>query len=136
MKNGYVKSSPRFFRLIIRSFVVCVAGLLLLAALFPAPLQEAANPARTPNPAKSAWFLLWIQELVSWSRVMIYPVVAVALLFVFLPWLPGNIALERAQWFPRQQWPVTLATIIGMAAVVVLTVVALLFRGANWSLLF
>lgn len=136
MKNGYVKSSPRFFRLIVRSYMACVAGLLLLAALFPAPLQEAANPARTPNPAKSAWFLLWIQELVSWSRVMIYPVVVLALLFVLLPWLSGTKRLDRAEWFPRHQWPVTLATIIGMAALVVLTVVALLFRGANWSLLF
>ena len=67
MKHEFVKSSPLFFRLITRSMYACAAALLLLAALVPAPLQEQANPAVTPNPAKSAWFLLWIQELVSWS---------------------------------------------------------------------
>ena len=76
MKNGFVKSSPHFFRLIFRSFWLLLVSLLLLALFVPAPLQTAADPSTTPNPAKSAWFLLWIQELVSWSRLMIWPVMA------------------------------------------------------------
>lgn len=136
MKNGFVKSSPHFFRLITRSMYALTALLLLLAALIPAPLQEMADPARTPNPAKSAWFLLWIQELVSWSRFMIYPVLLLACLFLLLPWLPAVPRIHRAVWFPREQWPVSLGTVIAAAAIVLLTVVAMFFRGANWSLVF
>jgi hypothetical protein len=136
MKNGFVKSSPRFFRLISRSMYALAAALLLLAALIPAPLQEQANPAITPNPAKSAWFLLWIQEMVSWSRYMIYPVILLGCLFLLLPWLPVGARIHRASWFPGEQRAVSVITVILAAAAVLLTVVAMFFRGANWSLLF
>jgi len=136
MKSGFVKSSPHFFRLIVRSMYALTGTLLLLAAFVPAPLQERANPALTPNPAKSAWFLLWIQELVSWSRVMIYPVVLVGILFVLLPWLPVGPHIHRGSWLPREQKYLSLCTITLVVVIVTLTVVALFFRGANWSLTF
>lgn len=136
MKSGFVKSSPHFFKLISRSAFTLVAALLLLAALIPAPLKEQANPAVTPNPAKSAWFLLWIQELVSWSRFMIYPVMLLGCLFLLLPWLPTGPRIHHASWFPREQHNVTVITIMVTAAIIALTVVAVFFRGENWSLLF
>ena len=136
MKHEFVKSSPLFFRLITRSMYACAAALLLLAALVPAPLQEQANPAVTPNPAKSAWFLLWIQELVSWSRLMIYPVILLAGLFLLLPWLPVGARIHRAGWFPRELKSVSAITVTLVAALVALTVVAMFFRGTNWSLVY
>ncbi len=136
MKNGFVKSSPHFFKLIIRSIYVLGATLLLLAALIPAPLQESANPAVTPNPAKSAWFLLWIQEMVSWSRLMVYPVMLLCGLFFLLPWLPVSAHIHRASWFPGEQKAVSFVTVLVVVALVALTVVAMFFRGANWSLAF
>lgn len=136
MKDGFVKSSPRFFRLIERSMLLLSGLLLIGAALIPAPLQEAANPALTPNPAKSAWFLLWTQELVSWSRLMIYPIMLLAALFFLLPWLPGSGHVHRARWFHKEQLAVNILTILVFAIILVLTIVALFFRGANWSLTF
>lgn len=136
MKNGFVKSSPHFFAPVKRSMYALAALLLVLAAVIPAPLQQQADPAITPNPAKSAWFLLWIQELVSWSRLMIYPVMLLGCLFVLLPWLPAGTHIHRASWFPREQRVVTIVTVMVCAALVALTVVALFFRGANWSFVF
>jgi hypothetical protein len=136
MKHGFVKSSPHFFKPITRSMYVLVAILLVLATVITAPLQEQANPAVTPNPAKSAWFLLWIQEMVSWSSLMIYPVMLLGGLFLLLPWLPGSVRMHRASWFPREQRIVSVITLILTAAILVLTVVALYFRGPNWSLAF
>ena len=136
MKNGFVKSSPGFFSLISRSLYALAVLLLALAAMMPAPLQEQANPAVTPNPAKSAWFLLWIQELVSWSRYMIYPVILLGCLFLLLPWLPISTHIHRATWFPREQKAVSALTVIVAVVIVLLTVVAMFFRGADWSLLF
>ncbi len=136
MKNGFVKSSPVFFRLIVRAMYTCVASLLLLAALIPAPLKEQATPAVTPNPAKSAWFLLWIQELVSWSRLMIYPVMLLAGLFLLLPWLPVGTRIHRASWFPHEQKGVSVITLVLAAFILALSIVALFFRGTNWSLVY
>ena len=135
MKDGFVKSSPRFFRLIERSALLLVAVLLLLATMIPAPLKVPANPSLTPNPVKSAWFLLWIQELVSWSRLMIWPVMALGGLFLFLPWLPGTGYVHRGRWFPREQAAINLLTVLVFAGILLLTVIALFFRGVNWSLI-
>lgn len=44
-----------------------LALLMIFAYLFDAPLQEIANPAAPENPAKSPWYFLGIQELVSYS---------------------------------------------------------------------
>jgi hypothetical protein len=134
MKDGFVKSSPHLFRLISRSMWLLIVTLLLLAAFIPAPLQIAADPAATPNPAKSAWFLLWTQELVSYSRWMMYPMIALGLVFLFLPWLPGQVRSHYARWFPPGQHAVSLLALIVFIAILALTVVAMVFRGPNWSL--
>jgi len=134
MKNGFVKSSPRFFRLIGRSMWLLVILLLVLAALVPAPLQIAADPAVTPNPAKSAWFLLWTQELVSYSRWMIYPILLLGLLFLLLPWLPGQLRMHHASWFPAGTRAISVLTLVTFFIIISLTFVAYFLRGPNWSL--
>jgi len=47
--------------------LLTAAILLVMAFLFDAPLREEANPAFPENPAKSPWYFLGIQELVSYS---------------------------------------------------------------------
>ena len=97
--SRYVRSSPHFFRPVGRSMLLALAVLLVLSALLPAPLETPADPAHAPNPAKSAWFLLWIQELVSYGTLAIYVAVALAAFLVALPWLPVP-KLENARWLP------------------------------------
>lgn len=130
----YLRSSPYFFRLIKASFAAGIAALLLLAWFVPAPLQEAADFARVPNPARSAWFLLWMQELVSYSAAFVYPIVALAVFFALLPWLPISPPAEKASWLPADQRLINWLTLIAFAGIVALTVVAMFFRGENWSL--
>jgi hypothetical protein len=134
MKTGFVKSSPHFFRPIKRAMLIFTLILLALAALCPAPLKEAANPALTPNPVKSAWFLLWIQEVVSWSRLMIWPVACLAIMAFLLPWLPGQTRSHYAGWFLPGQRRVAITALVLCAAVLALTATAMFLRGANWSL--
>ncbi len=108
--------------------------ILFLTPFFPAPLQEGANPAITPNPVKSAWFLLWIQEVVSWSSRMIYPLICLALIFAALPWIKPDRRIFRARWFPREQIAVNMLTLIISAVIVALTITAMFFRGRDWLL--
>jgi hypothetical protein len=136
MKSGFVKSSPHLFRLIVRSGLALLAALLLLAALVPAPLQIAADPLVTPNPVKSAWFLLWIQELVSWSRFMIWPVLLLGTGCFLLPWLPGQVRTHHARWLPPGQKLISIAALLLALSLLLLTVISMFFRGPNWSLLF
>ena len=136
MKNGFVKSSPHFFRLILRSMGLLLATLLTMAALIPAPLQTAADPATSPNPAKSAWFLLWIQELVSWSRLMIWPLALLCVASFLLPWMPGQTRQHHARWYAPGNRVISSLALLLFSAMLLLTVTALFFRGSNWSLSF
>jgi hypothetical protein len=129
----YVKSSPVFFQLIKRSFLGCVTLLLVLAALIPAPLQEPAQLAIVPNPVKSAWFLLWIQELVSYRIWLIYPLLLTGLAFTALPWLQ-RAAPESAVWFGPRHRLIAIAVLALFLGIVLLTVIGLFFRGKNWAL--
>ncbi len=131
--SRFVLSSPYFFRPLKRTLLGALALLLLLAAVFPAPLEVAADRANPPNPAKSAWFLLGIQELVSWGTPAIYIVVALGSLLVVLPWFPLP-PLEHAGWFqPAQRW-VTLWVLLISFGLIALTAMGLFFRGPDWRL--
>jgi hypothetical protein len=136
VRRGYIKSSPQFFRLIKRSAVIYALALLCLAFIVPAPLQEQGSIARVPNPVKSAWFLLWIQELVSYSKYLIYAIGALAAGFLLLPWLPGLNPAEQARWLPNDQRTVTTLTIVTFTVILALTMIAMFFRGENWTFSF
>lgn len=131
--DGYIDSAPRFFRLIGWAAVCGVLALCLLAALLPAPLQEQANPALVPNPVKAGWFLLWIQEVVSWSKYGIYPVLAAGVWLLALPWLGRGPENERASWWPRERWASNLIFTLLVVLVLVLSILAICCRGENWA---
>ena len=118
----------------------------LLGLAFPAPLEEPANPALTPNPAKAPWYFLWLQELVSilTFRVgdvvidgafvggILLPGLLVALLALW-PFLDRSPAAAAGVWFHpsrRLQNRVFLAILL---ACIVLTVIGTYFRGPYWS---
>jgi hypothetical protein len=130
--KDYLRSDPHFFRLIEAALALGLVLLLLLAAFIPAPLEGPADIGRVPNPVKSAWFLMWIQELVSYSNLFIYPAMAVGMALFFLPWLPFSPPAEKARWLGGEQWPASLLALLTLAAIVTMTVLALFFRGENW----
>ena len=131
--TGHVASSPHLFRPVKRALVGFVLLLLVLTVLVPAPLEAPADPAHPPNPAKSAWFLLWIQELVSYRTSAIYAAVALAIALFALPWLAGRPP-ERAVWFGRGHRMVAVLVCVAAVLVLTLTVVGLFLRGPDWRL--
>ncbi len=69
-KNNSVPSSPF---LTFRTLTIVLLTLIFtigLALIIPAPLEEAANPEVTPNPAKAPWYFLGLQELVGYSALI------------------------------------------------------------------
>jgi hypothetical protein len=130
---NYLKSSPHFFRLIKRSCLAGIGVLFLLAVFFPAPLEQHADFGHVPNPSKSAWFLLWMQELVGYSSNLVLVIGGLALFYTLLPWLPGTSRVKQAQWLPSGQWTITWITLVTFAGIIILTTIALVFRGENWA---
>jgi len=80
--------------------LVVVVVVLFIALLADAPLLEQANPSFPENPAKSPWYFLGIQELVSYSAFaggLLIPV----LYLVFLFSIPYRDREDQyvGQWF-------------------------------------
>lgn len=132
MMSEYVPSSPFLFRRVAWATAIFAAILLVLAGFLPAPLGEPADPGTVPNPVKSAWFLLWIQEVVSYSKNLVYLILAAAVSFLGLPWLAGRNP-EKARWFPPERRVVNMAAPAAFISILVLTAVAMFFRGENWE---
>lgn len=86
--------------LLVREAIAFVALSLVLATLalfFDAPLEELANPEKTPNPAKAPWYFLGLQELLHYyppvvSGVMLPGLVVLAL--VVVPYFDINLRRE------------------------------------------
>ncbi len=65
-----VPASPFLTTRILGVTVVTLIVVMLLALVVAAPLEEAANPEVTPNPAKAPWYFLGLQELVGYSALI------------------------------------------------------------------
>jgi menaquinol-cytochrome c reductase cytochrome b/c subunit len=117
--------------------VVAVAVMVALHAAsltFMAPLEEIADPTRTPNPAKAPWYFLGLQELVHYSALVggvIVPTLLVAALLA-LPYVDRSRS-GAGRWFaPERRVANTVFTALA-AAFALLTVIGTLFRGPNWA---
>jgi hypothetical protein len=129
----YIKSSPHFFRLIKLAAGFFCGAVVVLTFFIAAPLQAPADIRHVPNPVKSAWFLLWIQELVSYSTYLSYLVAAIGGFFLLLPWLPISPPATRGRWFSGDQLLVSIITVATFTAIAALTIIAMFFRGENWA---
>lgn len=107
---------------------------LLCSIVLKAPLGPPADFINPPNPAKSAWFLLWIQEVVSIRGYLFNILVIIFIVFLFLPEI--SMRKEGYKWFSKDDLFVLGFTFLLSAIIVILTIVAYFFRGENWSFVF
>lgn len=123
------------------------AVLSILAALVRSPLEEAANPLVTPNPAKAPWYFLWLQEIVTDTTVrigsftvngafiggVILPGLLVGLLTLW-PWLDRSPAAAAGLWFPKSRRTQNLVFLALTVAILALTFLGTFMRGPYWQL--
>jgi quinol-cytochrome oxidoreductase complex cytochrome b subunit len=100
-KRPMVPVIPDLVRKELVTGLVVIAVIFLISLLVDAPLQEKANPAVSPNPAKAPWYFLGIQELI----VHIHPFLSVFLVplflligFVLIPYRKSN-PVNIGRWF-------------------------------------
>jgi quinol-cytochrome oxidoreductase complex cytochrome b subunit len=77
--------------LVAREFVVALvllAFLLVISAVFDAPLRERANPYFSPNPAKAPWYFMGLQELLIHFHPVFVVVVFPLTILAGSVWLP------------------------------------------------
>jgi len=123
--------------LLYREALVALAVVIVLhlvSLVFMAPLEELADPTRTPNPAKAPWYFLGLQELVHYSA-LVGGVVVPTLLVVVLLALPYVDRDPRGsgQWFAPERRVANAIFTTVVVLFTVFTVVGTFFRGPNWA---
>jgi len=101
-------------------FVVVV--LMIMALLLDAPLREQADPAFPENPAKSPWYFLGIQELVSYSAFaggVLIPLLFIAFL-ISIPYVDKEEKYSGIWFSGKQGKRITVYSVLFSAAVAVL----------------
>ena len=114
--------------------LVCIV-ILGVSLLFNAPLEEAANPLHSTNPAKAPWYFVGIQELVSYSAFLggIVAPVLIVLSLLLLPYLDRS-PKGTGIWFSRDRKIATTLFTLFVIAMVVLILIGQFVRGPNWGL--
>jgi quinol-cytochrome oxidoreductase complex cytochrome b subunit len=131
-----------FPHLMVREAIALVSislVLAVLAILFDAPLEEIANPQKTPNPAKAPWYFLGLQELLHYyppvvSGVLLPGLVVLAL--VVIPYFDINLQ-RRPLWAPSASDASRRRTLAGLMAAVAALSLVFLFTGSHpvWPIL-
>ena len=117
----------------------------VLAIAIPSPLEEAANPLVTPNPAKAPWYFLWLQEIVADTTVRVGTLaingafiggvllpLGLLVLLTLWPWIDRSPAATVGVTLPRERRTQVLVFIAIAAIIIALTGVGLL-RGPSWQ---
>ncbi len=79
------------------AFLALSLLLVVLSLLFDGPLEEIANPEKTPNPAKAPWYFLGLQELLHYYPPLISGVILPTLVIFSLVVVPyAHVNVTRA----------------------------------------
>jgi cytochrome b-561 len=141
-----VMSSPNLTRRLLVVVLGTVAVASILTILFSAPLEEPANPAITPNPAKAPWYFLWLQELVTITTFtvggftvngaliggIILPGVLVLAALVW-PYLDKSPKSAIGVWWARERRRQNIIFLAIVAAILIFMVIGTFLRGPYWD---
>ncbi len=113
--------------------LITMTALLLAALVWDSPLGLPGHPPLPVDPAKAPWFLLWVQELVSYATwlgplalILILALLAIAPL---LERDPGHVG----RWIPSGRRLRCALFLLILAAVLTLLIVGNFYRGPGWK---
>jgi hypothetical protein len=112
-------------------------GLTIWSLTIDAPLEEAANPTKTPNPSKAPWYFLGLQEMLvyfdPWHAGVVLPTLIIVGLMV-IPFIDTNPRGNGYYCFKDRKWEI-LTFIFGFHVLwVVMIIIGTFFRGPGWNL--
>jgi len=116
--------------------ILATAALTIWAIVAKAPLEQPANPAAAPNPAKAPWYFLGLQEMLvyfdPWIAGVVFPGLIIGGL-MSIPYIDTNP--KGNGYFTFAQRPFAIA--VFLFGFLILWVVLIFFgtflRGPNWN---
>jgi hypothetical protein len=125
--------------LVYTELLCMVIGLIILVAwgmVFQAPIEEPANPSRTPNPSKAPWYFLGLQEMLvyydPWLAGVVFPSLIIVGLMA-IPYIDTNPKGNGYYTLAERKTEITLFLFGFLILWVSLVILGTFLRGPNWN---
>ena len=110
--------------------------LVVWSIALQAPIEEAANPARTPNPSKAPWYFLGLQEMLvyydPWLAGVVFPSLIIVGLMA-IPYIDVNPKGNGYFTFAERKTEITIFLFGFLIQWVLLVILGTFLRGPNWN---
>ena len=131
-----VHTWPHLVRIEFLVAILIVVLLIVWSLLVDAPLEQPANPARTPNPSKAPWYFLGLQEMLvffdPWHAGVVLPSFIIMGLMV-IPYIDINPKGNGYYTFIERKFELTTFFLGFHVLWVSLIVIGTFLRGPGWN---
>ena len=118
------------------SLIICTVVLVVWSIFLKAPIEEAANPSKSPNPSKAPWYFLGLQEMLvyfdPWLAGVVFPSLIIVGLMA-IPYLDYNKKGNGYYTFREREWEITSFLFGFIVLWIMLIIYGTILRGPNWN---
>ena len=128
---------PYLVRLEFLCAILVVIGLTAWSIVIDAPLEEAANPTKTPNPSKAPWYFLGLQDILVYFNPWFAGVVAPVLIIVglmLIPYLDVNPKGNGYYTYTERKTAIWVYSFGFLVLWIALIIMGVFLRGPGWNL--
>ncbi len=138
MKEGQPDKVHVFPYLVRMEMVAALATLVILLAwslVVDAPLEDLANPSKTPNPSKAPWYFLGLQEMLvyfdPWIAGVVLPNIIIVGL-IAIPYIDMNPNGSGYYTFSQRKFSILTFMFGFLVLWISLIMIGTFFRGPGW----
>lgn len=128
---------PYLVRLEFLCSLIVIVGLAVWSIVIDAPLEEAANPTKTPNPSKAPWYFLGLQDILvyfdPWFAGVIAPVLIIVGLML-IPYLDVNPKGNGYYTYAERKLAIWVYSFGFIVLWIALIIMGVFLRGPGWNL--
>ncbi|MFQ5716765.1 MAG: cytochrome C [Nitrospinales bacterium] len=128
---------PYLVRLEFLCAILCMILLTVWSITIDAPLEEAANPTKTPNPSKAPWYFLGLQDILVYFDPWFAGVVAPTLIIVglmLIPYLDVNPKGNGYYTYTERKVAIWVYSFGFLVLWIALIIMGVFLRGPGWNL--
>ena len=128
---------PYLVRLEFLCALLTIIALTVWSIVIDAPLEEAANPTKTPNPSKAPWYFLGLQDILVYFDPWFAGVVAPVLIIVglmLIPYLDVNPKGNGYYTYHERKTAIWVYSFGFLVLWIALIIMGVFLRGPGWNL--
>jgi len=128
---------PYLVRLEFLCALLTIIALTVWSIVIDAPLEEAANPTKTPNPSKAPWYFLGLQDVLVYFDPWFAGVVAPILIIVglmLIPYLDVNPKGNGYYTYHERKAAIWIYCFGFLVLWIALIIMGVFLRGPGWNL--